>query len=87
MLDLSLAIFVNKSRDIKYLTVSNIADIIRKSMQMEHPDLSEEERKSSQPNQFESGHVYFSAKQEKTQISLSHDFVGWENLIACTSET
>ena len=42
-LDLSLAIFVNKHGDIKYLTANKIADVIRAAARTAHPDLTEDE--------------------------------------------
>ena len=44
-LELPLAIFVNKTGAIKYLTASKIADVIRAAARTVHPDLTEEEIK------------------------------------------
>jgi len=42
-LSLPLAIFQNKSGDVKYLTASKIAEVLRKAARTAHPDLTEDE--------------------------------------------
>ena len=68
LLDLPLAIFVNKSGDVKYLTASKIEEVIHKVTRTAYPDLSEEEIQKFLATQLESGHVYFSVKWAKILI-------------------
>ena len=85
--DIPLVIFVNKNGATKCLTASKIADIIQAVARTAHPDLTEKEIKKFSAHSIRVWRVSSSSKQATPPISLSRNFIGWENFIAHTSGT